>query len=99
MTKTLSMDSNVVVAKDQMSSNLGGEIAVLGLKTGKYYGLDAVGARIWELIQEPRTIEEVRDVLLSEYQVEPGRCERDLLALLQKLADEGLIEVKDDTFA
>jgi hypothetical protein len=93
------MDSNVVVAKDQMSSNLGGEIAVLGLKTGKYYGLDAVGARIWELIQEPRTIEGVRDVLLSEYQVEPSRCERDLLALLQKLADEGLIVVKNETLA
>jgi hypothetical protein len=64
-----------------------------------YYGLDAVGARIWSLIQEPRTVNEIRDILLEEYEVEPERCERDLLALLQKLADEGLIEVKDEASA
>jgi len=56
-----------------------------------------VGAWIWNLIQEPRTVSEIQDVLLKEYDVEPGRCERDLLVLLQKLADEGLIEVKDET--
>lgn len=87
--------STVVAAKDQVSSDLGEEVAILDLKIGKYYGLDAVGARIWDLIQEPRTVGEVRDVLINEYEVEPDRCERDLVALLQRLADEGLIEVRD----
>jgi hypothetical protein len=91
--------STVVAAKNQVSSDLGGEVAILDLKAGVYYGLDAVGARIWSLIQEPRTVNEIRDILLEEYEVEPERCERDLLALLQKLADEGLIEVKDEASA
>ena len=39
---------------------------------------------------------EIRELLLKEYDVEPDRCERDLLVLLQKLASEGLIEVKDE---
>jgi hypothetical protein len=86
--------STVVAAKDQVSSDLGGEVAILDLKAGVYYGLDAVGARIWSLIQEPRTVNEIRDILLEEYEVEPERCERDLLALLQRLADEGIIEVE-----
>lgn len=63
---------------------------------GVYYGLDAVGARIWNLIQEPRTMNEVHETLLKEYDVEPDRCERDLLALLQELAAAGLIEIKDE---
>jgi Coenzyme PQQ synthesis protein D (PqqD) len=83
-----------VAAKDQVSSDLGGEVAILDLKAGVYYGLDAVGARIWSLIQEPRNVNEIRDILLEEYEVEPERCERDLLVLLQRLADEGIIEVE-----
>ena len=83
-----------MAAKDQVSSDLGGEVAILDLKAGVYYGLDAVGARIWSLIQKPRTVNEIRDILLEEYEVEPERCERDLLALLQRLADEGIIEVE-----
>ena len=91
----VSGDSTVVAAKDQVSSDLGGEVAILDLKAGVYYGLDTVGARIWSLIQEPRTVNEIRDILLEEYEVEPERCERDLLVLLQRLADEGIIEVED----
>ena len=90
----VSGDSTVVAAKDQVSSDLGGEVAILDLKAGVYYGLDAVGARIWSLIQEPRTVNEIRNILLEEYEVQPERCERDLLALLQRLADEGIIEVE-----
>jgi hypothetical protein len=91
----VSGDSTVVAAKDQVSSDLGGEVAILDLKAGVYYGLDAVGARIWSLIQEPRTVNEIRDILLEEYEVEPERCERDLLTLLRRLADEGLVEVRN----
>ena len=92
----VSGSSTVVASKDQVSSDLGGEVAILDLKAGVYYGLDAVGARIWSLIQEPRAVNEIRDILLEEYDVDPERCERDLLALLQRLAEEGLIEVKDE---
>lgn len=97
MKRALSRSSSVVAARDQVSSDLGDEVAILDLKAGTYYGLDAVGARTWNLIQEPRTVEEVRDILVSEYEVEPDRCERDLVALLQRLADEGLVEVRDGT--
>lgn len=97
MRNTVSAGSSVVASGDQVSSDLGGEVAILDLKAGTYYGLDEVGNRIWGLIQEPRSVEEVREALLSEYEVDPGRCERDLLSLLQNLADEGLVEVTDAT--
>lgn len=97
MKTTLTMSSSIVAAKGQVSSDLGGEVAILDLESGTYYGLDVVGARIWSLIQEPRTIGEIQDILVSEYEVEPDRCERDLFALLRKLVDKGLIEVRDGT--
>lgn len=87
--------STVVVTKEQVSCDLGGEAAILNLKSGVYYGLDPIGARIWNLIQEPKSLNEIREILLKEYNVEPDRCDHDLLALLQNLSAEGLIEVSD----
>jgi hypothetical protein len=95
----VSRQSIVVVAKEQVSCDLGGEAAILNLKSGIYYGLNAVGARIWTLIQEPKIVHEVCDVLLEEYEVEPERCEHELLAVLQELARKGLIEVTGETTA
>jgi hypothetical protein len=89
----------VVVSKDQVSCDLAGEAAILNLKNSVYYGLDTVGARIWKLIQIPMTVGALCDAIALEYDVEPDQCERDLLELLQKLASEGLIEVKHETAA
>jgi hypothetical protein len=93
----ISTSSVIVAAQDQVSSDLGKEAVILNLKNGVYYGLDAVGTRVWSLIQEPRAVHEIRDVLLNEYEVEPERCEGDLLALLEELAAENLVEVGDGT--
>lgn len=85
----------VVAIKDQVSTSLEDEAVILNLKDGVYYGLDPVGARIWELVQQPQSVGAIRDILLKEYEVDPERCEQDLLRLLQEMAARGLIEVKD----
>ncbi len=95
MGNTLSETAVVVAAREQISCDLAGEAAILDLKSGVYYGLDLVGARIWTLIQQPRAIRAIREALLEEYDVEPERCQRDLLALLTEMTAAGLIEVAD----
>jgi len=97
MMATISDRSTVVVMKDQVSCDLSGEAAILNLKSGVYFGLNTVGASIWKLIQEPKKVSEIRDAILKEYDVEPDRCEADLLALLQELLEKKLIEVKNET--
>lgn len=89
----------VVATKDQVSSELGEDAVILNLKTGIYHGLDAVGARIWHLLQEPRTVNDILNILLEEYEIEPERCEHELVALLQKLADAELVKVSNETTA
>ena len=86
----------IVAAKEQISSDLAGESVILQLSTGIYYGLNQVGASIWNLIQESKTVEEIKNAILEEYEVEPEQCDRDLLALLQELESKGLIEVKNE---
>jgi hypothetical protein len=90
---SLSPESIVVVSKDQMASEIAGETVILGLTAGRYYGLGAVGARVWQLIQSPTAIRDVARTLVSEYEVTPEQCESDVLALVQKMVDAGLVEV------
>ncbi len=95
MPKKLSPQSTVVAVKDQVSADLAGEAAILHLKKGVYYGLDPVGTRVWDLVRTPRTISQIRDLLVTEYEIRPQRCEADLLGLLDQLRAEGLVEIKE----
>jgi len=91
----LCVQSVVVAASEQISCPLGEESAILNLENSVYYGLDPVGAHVWRLLREPKSVAELRDALLDEYDVEAARCEQDLLELLEKMRGEGLIEVRD----
>ena len=87
MTRNLS--AVVRVSPDQVSCDLAGEAAILNLNSGAYYGLDPIGARIWNLMKEPATVVSIRDAIVAEYDVSTERCERDLLELLARLEAEG----------
>ena len=93
MDASLSAHTVIVASSQQVSCPLGDESAILNLKNSVYYGMNAVGARVWNLLQQPRSVSDLRDALLDEYEVEKEPCERDLIELLQKMHGEGLIEV------
>ena len=95
MSETLSDKTVVKAAKEQVSAHLKDEAVILSLKNDVYYGLNPVGARIWQLIQEPISVGAVRDTIVAEYEVEAQRCEQDVLALLAELKTQGLIEISD----
>jgi len=89
----LSPTTVLVAARDQVSTELEGEAVILNLADGVYYGLDGVGARVWELLREPRSVAELRDEVVAEFDVDGETAERDLLALLGELAARRLVEV------
>jgi hypothetical protein len=90
----ISVHSVVVATSEQVSCPLGEESAILNLKNSVYYGMNPVGARVWNLVQQPKSVVQLRDALLEEYEVDAERCERDLLDLLEQMRLEGLIEVR-----
>jgi hypothetical protein len=99
-TKTrISLSTILVVAKEQVSSELAGGVIMLDLKSGIYYGLEGVGARIWGLLQEPVSVGDIRDILLEEYDVSAEECERHLLLLLEEMESRALIEIKNEPTA
>ncbi len=95
MTKhNLTKSSLVAVSPNQVSTDLGSETVILGVEAGRYFGLDEVGARVWELLQEPISVAAVCETLLSEYEVSASELEHDVLSLLNELSDKGLIDVR-----
>jgi hypothetical protein len=91
----VTLSSCVVVSPQVVSCDLAGEAAILDMQSGFYYGLNAIGSHLWRLIQTPQTVMELCQAIVEAYEVTPDRCERDVLALLQELADAGLIEVNN----
>jgi hypothetical protein len=89
----ISTESMVVSSKAQISTNLSDEVVILNTENGVYYGLNPVGAYIWELIQEPTSVASLLKKLLDYYAIDETRCLNDLLAILNHLAKHGLIEV------
>ena len=79
--------------RGQVYAKLAGELALVDSESGTYYGLDPVGARIWNLLVDWMTVGEIRAILLTEYYVDPNELEADLMHLFEDLYGKGLIEV------
>lgn len=77
---------------EQLSGDLGGEAVILSLKTGKYYGLNTLGARIWELLQTPRSTAVIEATILSEFDVGADECSTEVRSFIDLLKSEGLVE-------
>lgn len=93
MPERVPLDASVVATERQLSTTLGDEVIILGLDASMYYGLTATGARIWELVQTPRTIDDILSVITAEFEVDRERAEADLQPLLADLQARGLVAI------
>jgi hypothetical protein len=74
-----------------MARTVGDETVILDLASGTYFGLDPIGARIWQLIGEDKTLAEICETMLEEYEVEREQLETDVLRLSSELLERGLV--------
>ncbi|MDF0667899.1 MAG: PqqD family protein [Nitrospira sp.] len=79
------------IAHNVVFRELAGESVLLNLETGTYFGLDAVGTRIWNLIAEQGSTSSAIDTLLAEYDVDAPRLEKDVTALIDQLLAKRLL--------
>jgi len=80
----------ITISEEALSQEVNGETVILDLKSESYFGLDEVGTRIWQLLQEEKDLQKVFDALLQEYDVEAEQLEQDLIELVDKLIEAGL---------
>jgi hypothetical protein len=90
---TVTFDQRILVPEDVLVQELEGESVLLNLKSERYFGLDEVGTRMWAVLSNSESIQQAYDVLLGEYEVEPHVLRRDLLNLIDRLIEHGLVEI------
>ncbi len=89
---TLTAEVRIRVASNVFGREFDGEMILVDLNRGDYYGLDTIGTRAWEGLSSGRTPREIAATLIGEYAVEASRIEADLVRLVQDLLDHGLVE-------
>jgi len=90
------LSDRIEIPPHVITRTVGEEVVVLDLATGTYFGLDPVGARMWELMVECKALGEVCDTMLVEFDVCRDELEGDVLRLSEELAAQGLIHVSSD---
>lgn len=97
--KTDAAAANKIAAKtivykaveEHLCCDLNGEAVVLSLANGKYYGLNEVGSRIWELLQQAVSPDEIEAQILREYDVDAATCRQEVNDFLRRMLAEKLI--------
>jgi len=91
MEKTIYLRHKIVISSDVLAQEAAGEIVLLNLQSEKYFSLNEVGTRIWQLMQRHDKVGSIYSVMLAEYHVEENLLWEDLLAFLQQLAESEII--------
>lgn len=92
--KKKSITANTVISRTEevVASDIDGETVMMSIQNGKYYGLDDIGSRIWELMENPIKVSDLVDTLLARYEVDRESCERDVLKFLNELGDDKILQ-------
>lgn len=88
-----SLQTALRASDDVVFRELDGEAVILNLGSGIYFGLDPIGTRMWQLIEQHGRLEAVLADLRDEYDAPPDTLARDLLRLAAELMAKGLLEV------
>ena len=92
----ITLDTHITIPEDVYTQEIGEETILLDTEGGRYFGLDPVGTRMWQLMRQHGSLRPVYETILAEYNVTPERLETDLIALTEKMIDKGLAKVQVD---
>jgi PqqD family protein of HPr-rel-A system len=86
----------IIVARSgsPLTAEVEGQTVMFDPAKGKYFALAGVGGRIWELLEQPRSVADVCDSVSAEFKIDPSDCHADVLAFLDDLREAGLVEVR-----
>ncbi len=88
----MTLSRTATIPAHVLARELEGEIVILDLESGTYFGLDPVGARIWQLLAERRSLGDVCEAILKEFDASREEVETDVVRLTDDLAAKKLIQ-------
>jgi hypothetical protein len=89
--KEIGPDTVLQRKTDSLFNQIDGEVVMLSIENSEYYGMDKVGSRIWELLEQPLSFKDLVSKLINEYEVSKEQCSDETLVFLNKLIDKKLL--------
>ncbi|WP_176817130.1 PqqD family peptide modification chaperone [Franzmannia pantelleriensis] len=89
----MKLEDSVKRSGEPLVSRVDEDLILFSAEKGMYYGTRAVGNRIWELAAEPRQVSDICEHLMEEFDVDRETCQKEVVAFLESLENEGLIDV------
>ncbi len=83
--------ARIIRCDDLLEADVNGEIVALHVEKGQCYGMNAVASRVWALLAQPTSPEQICAQLSEEFDVDPETCRTDVATLLADLKSEGLV--------
>ncbi|WP_051305946.1 PqqD family peptide modification chaperone [Desulfogranum mediterraneum] len=81
------------IGQDLVHQELDGEMVILNIQSGQYFGIEEIGSRIWTMLEQGMRPAAMVQGLIAEYAVEETLCREQVAAFLDELLQEGLIEL------
>ena len=72
------------------------DLVMMDIKSGNYFGINPVGAEIWNKMEEPITVQEIINQLLAEYDIDEETCRKETLTFIQQTLERGFLKVLDE---
>jgi hypothetical protein len=90
---TVSFESSVVRRAESVEADVNGDVVVLQTQTGVCYGLNSLGSEIWRATKHPVRVADICAAIERDYEVDAATCERDVVALLETLRQQSMIDI------
>ena len=81
-------------ATELLEAELGDELMTLDVARGSCFGFNSVATIVWRQLEQPKTFDQLKDLLLAEYEVGAEQCTEELQALLNDLIEQRLAQVR-----
>ncbi len=91
----MNLNQTITFSEQVISQEVSGETVLLDLESECYFGLDAVGTRVWQLIRDSGELRTIYNTLLEEYEVEETQLMTDLESLIMDACERGLVTLQD----
>jgi hypothetical protein len=79
------------IPSDVLSRDLDGEAVLLDLRSGRYFGLNGTGARVWALLKDGLERVDIAEQLVEEFDVDVDTARADVDAFVDTLIERALI--------
>jgi hypothetical protein len=87
----VNLDTTIVRNTDLMAVPMDGDLVMMSISQGTYYGINPVGGRIWTLLEQPASVASLCNTIVSEFEVTKEQCQQDVLQFVEQMLKAGVV--------